>query len=68
MPGYERLQKAYTVKRDDEWSIVPLPMLSHDEWEQKLAQMDAHIRGETVHRDELYRWGIQHFGETQASA
>ena len=68
MPGYERLQKAYTVKRDGDWAIVPITLLSREEWEQKLQQMSALARNVRVHYDELHRWGVQHFGaEEQAS-
>ncbi len=56
LPGYEHLQKAYLVEREDEQQIVPLSMCTRDELENKIAEYQSMAAGCLLHADELRRY------------
>lgn len=53
MPGYERLQKFYSVMREGEQTLVPIDQLSELEVESKKAEFQRNIRGLSIHLDEF---------------
>jgi hypothetical protein len=55
-PGYKRLQKRYLVDRDGEQVGVPVEMLTDEEINQKLGELESMAQGCFEHADELRRY------------
>ncbi len=56
LPGFERLQKAYSVERNDEPTIVPTAQLTDSEIRVKAVELRAMAAGCYQHADELERF------------
>lgn len=56
LPGYERLQRAYSILRDGEDVIVPIDALTDEKVELKAAELEAMAAGALKHADELRRY------------
>ncbi len=61
LPGYEHLQKAYLVDRENEQVIVPLPECTNGELMEKIGEYRRMADGCIKHADELERYRLQHF-------
>ena len=53
MPGFDHLQKAYTVMRDEQVTLVPVTMLTDPELEARAQEYEAMAAGCTAHADEI---------------
>lgn len=53
MDGFDHLQKAYTVSRDDETTLVPVSLLSDMELEARAQEYEAMARGCIAHAKEI---------------
>ncbi len=53
MPGFDHLQKAYTVKRDGQITLVPVTMLTDAELEARAVEYEAMAVGCIAHADEI---------------
>jgi hypothetical protein len=62
LPGFEFLQRAYSIKRDDEQVIVPIDQLNDAEIEDKAVEYEHMGDGCYQHADELrqYRRNRRH--------
>lgn len=56
LPGYERLQEYYLVTRDDQQIAVHVDSLTHQEVEDKIAELAAMAQGCRDHVKELRRY------------
>src|SRR5712675_213706 len=56
MPGYERLQKFYSVMRAGEQTLVPIDQLFSFEVEAKKDEFRRNIAGLSTHLDEFTRY------------
>ena len=56
VPGFKKVQPAYSVKRDGEYYIVPIQLLTFDEFTQKAEEMNRMIGGLQDHRDQILRY------------
>jgi len=56
LPGFERLQVAYTITRGEESQIVPVDMLTHEERKAKSAELRRMGSGCFLHADEMDRY------------
>lgn len=56
LPGYECLQRAYAVTREEQQVIVPIDNLSDPEIEAKAAELENMAAGALKHADELRRY------------
>ena len=52
-PGYEKLQRNYTIKRDGEQTVVPLEKMTDEEIEQKAGELVSFADGALAHAREL---------------
>jgi hypothetical protein len=59
IPGYERLQRFYSVVRAGEQTLVPIDQLLSFEVEQKKAEFRRNIAGLSTHLDEFTRYHEQ---------
>lgn len=53
MDGFDYLQKAYTVTRDDQITLVPVTMLTDDELEMRALEYEAMSKGCIAHAKEI---------------
>lgn len=53
MPGFDHLQKAYTVERGGETVLVPVDQLSMEEIEARALELEGMARGCIAHAKEL---------------
>lgn len=53
MDGFDHMQRAYTVTRDDEIVLVPVNLLSDDEIETRALELEGMARGCIAHAREL---------------
>lgn len=53
MDGFDHLQKAYTVSRDSETTLVPVTMLSDSELEARAQEYEAMAKGCVAHAKEI---------------
>jgi hypothetical protein len=53
MDGFDYLQKAYTVMRDEQITLVPVTMLSDDELEMRAQEYEAMAKGCIAHAKEI---------------
>lgn len=53
MDGFDYLQKAYTVERDEEIVLVPVSQLTHAEIEARALELEGMARGCIAHAKEL---------------
>ena len=53
MQGFDHLQKAYTVVRDEQIVLVPVTMLTDDELEGRALEMEAMAKGCLSHAKEI---------------
>src|ERR1035441_2396476 len=56
LAGFEYVQKAYLVKREDEEFIVPVDQCTDKELDQKIAEYRSMAEGCSKHADELVRY------------
>ena len=56
LPGYERLQRHYSVDRDGEQALVPLELLTRSEALSKLQELERMRAGLEIHLNEFRRW------------
>lgn len=56
LPGMVRLQRAYLVTQDKKQVVVPLPDLTTEEIESKIAELLSMAAGCQKHADELRRY------------
>jgi hypothetical protein len=54
--GYEHLQKAYPVERNGRRLLVPAPMMTEAEWDQKERELLSMADGCLAHRKEIIRY------------
>ena len=52
-PGYERLQRSYTLSRDKEQIVVPLEKMTDSEIDEKASELTAMATGAMAHAREL---------------
>ena len=57
MPGFDHMQRAYTVSRDGEIILVPVHLLSDEEIEARAIELEAMARGCIAHAKELRAYG-----------
>lgn len=53
MHGFDHLQKAYTVLRDEQVTLVPVTMLSDDELESRAQEYETMAKGCIAHAKEI---------------
>ena len=53
LDGFCHLQKAYTVERDEQTTLVPVNLLTDAELEARAAELDAMAAGCIAHADEI---------------
>lgn len=53
MDGFDHLQKAYTVTRDNQITLVPVTMLTDDELEARALEYEAMAFGCVTHAQEI---------------
>lgn len=53
MDGFDHLQKAYTVSRDNETTLVPVHMLTDEELEVRALEYEAMAKGCIAHAKEI---------------
>jgi len=56
LPGYDRLQKAYLIEREEEQVIVPIAECTYSELKAKIAEYRRMAEGCLTHADELERY------------
>lgn len=59
LKGYERLQKSYALKRDEEIVFVAIEECTDDELEAKAVEHEAQSQGHLAHARELRRYITQ---------
>ena len=57
MPGFDHMQRAYTVEREAETVLVPVQLLTDDEIEGRALELEAMARGCIAHAKELRAYG-----------
>jgi hypothetical protein len=62
LPGYDDLQKAYLIERDEEQMIVPITQCTEEELNAKIAEYRRMAEGCLHHADELVRYRKEKFG------
>lgn len=55
-PGLTRVQRAYTITRDDEQTVVPTEDMTDEEIRAKAAELDRFGRGAIKHGEELLKY------------
>lgn len=65
MDGFDHLQKAYTVQRDEQVTLVPVTMLTDVELEARALEYEAMAEGCISHAAEIRAFVL---GRTQVSA
>lgn len=56
LDGFERLQRAYLVRRDDDSVLVPINQLTYDEGMAKVREYERMAAGCKLHSEELRRY------------
>ena len=57
MPGFDYMQRAYTVERNGEICVVPVHLLTDDEIEDRALELELMARGCIAHAKELRAFG-----------
>jgi hypothetical protein len=65
LPGFERLQRYYSIERDGDHRLVPIDELTPEEQSAKVAELRAMGRGCFEHADELERYTGRKAARTQ---
>lgn len=55
-PGYKRLQRRYSIMRDDKQVLVPVRLLTDDEIRDKITEHHSMAAGNELHARELERF------------
>lgn len=63
LEGFERVQKAYFLKRDNERCLVPTELLTRKEAEAKVEELEQMAAGCKLHAEELQRYIRQRWGD-----
>jgi len=56
IPGFKRIQVAYTIKRGKRQMIVPIELLTDEEVEAKVAELRRMAANCDLHADEMDRY------------
>lgn len=63
LDGFEYLQKAYLLEREDEQAIVPIEVMTNEEFLTKINEYRTMAEGCIKHHDELERYRQERFQE-----
>jgi hypothetical protein len=63
LPGYQRVQKAYLVRRRGQQVVVPIEKLSAAEIRLKITELRRMADGCLEHGEELERYLVKRFGD-----
>jgi hypothetical protein len=67
-PGYKRLQKVYSVEREGHQTVVPVELLTDDEFTSMIEMHERMAQGHLLHADELRRYRDGHRNGKAATA
>lgn len=59
LKGYEFLQEAYTVERDNERQLVPVHLVTNDELLARAKEFRKQAQGLLIHADEIEKYVIE---------